>query len=79
MTPESPVPVGTRQPGRRMPRTMAVAIVGLSVIGYLATAYSGFDSSIVGGAAFFVLFAALAAAYQADHNAAKRRRTHSPR
>ena len=63
---------------RRLPRTIAVGLVSLSVIAYLATAYSWFNSSIWGGVAFFVLFANLAIAYKADNAAFRRRRTSQP-
>ena len=70
---------GPKTSGRRLPRTIAVGLVGLSVIAYLATAYSWFNSSIWGGAAFFLLFAALAIAYKADDDAARRRQTRQHR
>ncbi len=62
------------RPKRRLTRTIVVGVLGLAVVAYLATVYSWFDSSIWGGIAFFVLFAAVAMAYQADDNAARRRR-----
>jgi len=70
---------GPKTSRRRLPRTIAVGLVGLSVIAYLATAYSWFNSSIWGGAAFFLLFAALAIAYKADDDAARRRQTRQHR
>jgi hypothetical protein len=60
---------------RRLPRTVAVGVLGLAIVCYVATVYLWFDSSIWGGVAFFALFAALAIAYRADDNAARRRGT----
>jgi CHASE2 domain-containing sensor protein len=74
VVPGQTVTGATKATRRRLPRTIAVGLVGLAVIAYLATAYSWFDDSIWGGVAFFVLFAALAIAYRADDDAARRRR-----
>jgi len=70
--PESAVDLGDVKRFRRLPRTIAVGVVGLAIIFYVATGYSWFNSSIWGGVAFFVLLAALAIAYRADDNAAHR-------
>ena len=63
---------------RHLPRTIAVGLMGLSVIAFLATVYSWFSSSIWGGIAFFALFAAVAIAYKSDDAAALRRGPQGP-
>ena len=71
--PEPAAKDGNLKGSRRLPRTIAVGVLGLAIIFFVATVYSWFDSSIWGGVAFFALFAALAIAYRADDNAARRR------
>ncbi len=75
VSPQPSVDHGHRRKSRRLPRTIALGVLGLAIIFYMATVYSWFDSSIWGGVAFFALFAVLAMAYRADDNAARRRGT----